>query len=84
MTPADQMTTREVREHLERLNLSQGSFGKALGHPKRTVERWCGGELDSPSTIPNSLARLLRVADRGLIERLRAAGQGETATNGDA
>lgn len=74
MPPADQMTPREVREHLERLQLSQGSFGDALGHPKRTVERWCGGALDEPSTIPNSLARLLRVADRKLIERLRKAG----------
>lgn len=62
------MSPEELRSHLERLEISQASFARALGYPPRTIERYLADRR-----IPGWLARLVRVADRELIERMREA-----------
>lgn len=61
------MTATDLRAHIARLGLTQSGLAHALGVETRTVQRWAAGQSD----VPEPVARLLRVADRGLIERLR-------------
>lgn len=54
------MTATELRDALDRLDLTQREAAEALGVSLRTVQSWVGGEHE----IPGPAARLVRLWTR--------------------
>lgn len=57
------MTPAELRAILARLGLSQVRAAHCLGISDRAIRMW----LDGDRVIPQPIARILRMADRGQI-----------------